>query len=281
MLSTPLPEYEVLALRVAGNPKRKARESFFFDACCMPPDAAMPLDYFFWIARSADRVVVIDTAFPEATALQRQRIMYRSVPDALRLVGVEPEAVRDVVLTHLHWDHAGHLDLFPNARIHLQHDELAYCTGPAMAHHYLRKTYVLDDVLNAVRVLYGERLVLHRGVAQIAPGFTAHQVGGHTPGSQVARIVTARGHVVLASDAAHFWINIRERRPFPIVHDLAAMLDAYTHIESLADGPDHVIPGHDPLVAQRFPKWKSDPHISCLHLAPSIAADPDCNECVP
>lgn len=260
--------YEVFALRVGSNSQRTARENFFFDACCGPPNALMPLDYFFWVVRDAQRTIVVDTTFPLTTAVRRQRQMVRSPAQALATLDIDPASVRDVIITHLHWDHAGSTDLFPNARFHVQDDELRFCTSSSMRHHYVRKTYELQDVLSAVELLYGERLVLHRGTAEIAPGLTVHQVGGHTPGSQVVRAATQRGHVVLASDSAHLWANIRGRRPFPIVHDVAQMLDAFDAIDTLADSADHVIPGHDPLVAQRFPRWRNDPHTFCLHESP-------------
>jgi glyoxylase-like metal-dependent hydrolase (beta-lactamase superfamily II) len=81
-----------------------------------------------------------------------------------------------------------------------------------------------------------------------------HKVGGHTRGLQVVRVETRRGHVVLASDAAHFYANWQQRRPFPIVDDVSAYLEAYDIIESLATSTQHVIPGHDPLVLQRYPR---------------------------
>jgi glyoxylase-like metal-dependent hydrolase (beta-lactamase superfamily II) len=267
--------YEVFALRVGSNSQRTARENFFFDACCGPPGLLMPLDYYFWVIRNAQHTVVVDTTFPMSTAVRRQRQMYRSPAEALALLDIDPATVRDVIITHLHWDHAGSTDLFPNARFYVQDEELRFCTGSSMRHHYVRKTYELDDVLSAVKLLYGERLVLHRGTAEIVPGVTVHQVGGHTPGSQVVRVPTRRGHVVLASDSAHLWANIRGRRPFPIVHDVAQMLDAFEAIETLADSDDHVIPGHDPLVARRFPSWQGDPHTFCLHELPCEALEDD------
>jgi glyoxylase-like metal-dependent hydrolase (beta-lactamase superfamily II) len=262
------PEYEVFALRVGSNPQRTARENFFFDACCGPPDASMPLDYFFWVVRSPNRVVVVDTAFPASTAIRRERQMFREPEEALALLDIDAARVSEVIITHLHWDHAGNIGLFPNAKFHVQDDEMRFCTGSSMRHNHIRKTYELEDVLSAVKVLHAERMVLHKGDAEIAPGLTIHQVGGHTPGSQVVRVATQRGHLVLASDSSHLWANIRGRRPFPILHDLAKMLDAFQTIEALADGDDHVIPGHDPLVAQRFPRWKDDPYTFCLHQEP-------------
>jgi hypothetical protein len=65
-------------------------------------------------------------------------------------------------------------------------------------------------------------------------------------------VATARGNVVLASDATHFYANIRGRDPFPIVVDVAAMLEGYETLERLADSPDHIVPGHDPEVMRRY-----------------------------
>jgi glyoxylase-like metal-dependent hydrolase (beta-lactamase superfamily II) len=87
----------------------------------------------------------------------------------------------------------------------------------------------------------------------LAPGVTVHRVGGHTRGLQIVRVHTQRGWVVLASDAAHFYANWLERRPFPIVENVAAYLDAFATIEALADSPQHVIPGHDPKVLALYP----------------------------
>jgi glyoxylase-like metal-dependent hydrolase (beta-lactamase superfamily II) len=60
--------------------------------------------------------------------------------------------------------------------------------------------------------------------------------------------------VVLASDAAHFYANWQQRRPFPIVENIPVYLAALERIEALADSPRHVIPGHDPLVLKRYPR---------------------------
>ena len=108
----------------------------------------------------------------------------------------------------------------------------------------------------------------HDGTAEIAQGITLHLIGGHSGGLQVVRVHTARGWVVLASDATHFWANIRTRSPFPIVVDMARMLEGYDIVESLADGPDHIIPGHDPLVLSRFPSVPGMRDVVRLDLPP-------------
>lgn len=109
------------------------------------------------------------------------------------------------------------------------------------------------DVQAMVGKLYAGRVVFHDGDTELAPGITLHRVGGHTRGLQVVRVQTRRGWVVLAADAAHFYANWQQRRPFPIVDDVSAYLEALGTIERLASSPQHVIPGHDPLVLQRYP----------------------------
>lgn len=153
----------------------------------------------------------------------------------------------------MHYDHAGNHELFARARYHLQTEEMAFCTGSAMCHGVLRAPYESGDVQAMIGKLFAGRLVYHDGEAQLAPGISLHRVGGHTRGLQVVRVHTQRGWVVLASDAAHFYANWQQRRPFPIVDDVAAYLDAFATIETLASSPQHVVPGHDPLVLARYP----------------------------
>jgi hypothetical protein len=58
---------------------------------------------------------------------------------------------------------------------------------------------------------------------------------------------------VLASDASHFYANMEQVRPFPIVYNVADMVEGYARLRALADSPGHIIPGHDPLVLERYP----------------------------
>jgi glyoxylase-like metal-dependent hydrolase (beta-lactamase superfamily II) len=93
----------------------------------------------------------------------------------------------------------------------------------------------------------------HDGDAEIAPGITVHLVGGHTMGLQFVRVRTRRGWVVLASDASHFYANMEQGRPFPVVYNVADMLAGHDRLRELASSSAHIIPGHDPLVLTRYP----------------------------
>ncbi|WP_329169019.1 N-acyl homoserine lactonase family protein [Streptomyces sp. NBC_01387] len=259
------PTYEVLALRFGTHADRPARDNFLTDEGQFTPGSDMPMDFYLWVIRNDRHLLLVDTGFPEEMALRRGRTLFRCPVEALADIGVTADEVSDVVITHMHYDHAGNLNRFPAARIHLQEEELRFCAGPAMRHHIVRKPFELTNVQTAVQGLFEQRLVLYRGEAEILPGVTVHPVPGHTPGTQVVRVRTARGWVVLASDATHLWANIRLRSPFPILDQLTPMMEGYDTIEALADGDDHIIPGHDPQVAQRFPRVKGAPDWVRLH----------------
>jgi glyoxylase-like metal-dependent hydrolase (beta-lactamase superfamily II) len=245
-----MPNYEIVAIRYA-TVDRRARENFISTDL---PDAPMPMDYFVWAIRGAGQDFVVDTGFTEAAARGRKRRYLHCPVDGLRELGIDPERVKDVILTHLHYDHSGNLGRFPAATFHLQESEAAFATGKFMLDASRQHAYDIEDVVCAVRGTYAGRIQFHSGFGEVLPGITLHHVGGHTAGLQVVRVHTARGWVVLASDATHFYANIRGRSPFPIVHDVGAMLEGFRLVESLADGPDHIIPGHDPAVAARFPR---------------------------
>jgi len=260
------PHYEVYALRYGTLAARHAHENFLHAPD--DHDGPMPLDYFIWLIRGGGRTIVVDTGFGEAGAAARKRQYLCRPVEALGRLGITPETVDDVVLSHMHYDHAGNMGAFGRARFHVQDAEMAFCTGRCMCHEFIRHTMQVDDVLQAVRFLYAGQMRFHDGEGEVAPGITVHRVGGHTPGLQVVRVPTRRGWVVLASDATHFWANIRQRSPFPVVTDVAGMLEGYLKVESLADTPDHIIPGHDPLVLKRFPIVPGATDVVQLHLDP-------------
>ena len=254
--------YEIVAIRYATKQERKASSNFLFSD---DHTTLMPIDYFVWAITGGGRTVVVDTGFNAAAAARRGSTLLRSTAEALALVGIEAATVQDVVLTHLHYDHAGCMDAFPAATFHLQDAEMAFATGRCMCTPILRFPMNVEDVLAAVQHVYADRVRFHDGTGTIAPGITLHLVGGHSGGLQIVRVPTARGHVVLASDAAHFWANIRTRTPFPLVLDVGRMADGWRTCEELADGPDHIIPGHDPLVLTRFPTMPGQPDVALLH----------------
>lgn len=249
--------WQVLALRYAEH-RRNAQVNFL-----MPVEdahEAMPMDYFVWLLRGPDgQEILVDTGFDAATAARRGRAILRPVEDCLRAIGSDAAAMRDVVITHLHYDHAGNLGLFPAARFHIQDRELGFATGRHMCSHALRHPFEVEDVVKLVRAVYAERVTFHDGEGEVAPGVTLHRVGGHSDGLQMLRVETERGPLVIAGDASHYYANMRRENPFPIVFDMGAMIQGWRRARALAGGDESlVIPGHDPLVRRMFPEVAPD-----------------------
>ena len=243
------PVSEVYALKYAHH-DRHSSENFLVED---PHNGPQPLAYYVWVIVSAGRTILVDTGFDEAMAHKRRRTITMPVAGGLRALGVDPASIQDIILTHLHYDHCGNYDAFPNARYHLQDTELAYATGRHMCHRLMRIPFEVDDVVRVVRLVYDGRVVFHDGEDQIAPGVTVHRIGGHSKGLQCVRVITARGAVVLASDCCHLYSHFLESRVYPVTYNVAEVLEGYDTIRRLAASDDHVVPGHDPAVIHLYP----------------------------
>ena len=254
--------WEVYSIKYADRNTRTRSDSFIFDD---NHDAPHAMDYFIWLLRRGDEVILVDTGYDSEEAKARGRPIAMDPREAIAPFGITPEDITQVIVTHLHYDHAGGLHLFPNARLHLQSAEMEFATGPCMCHDTLRAPFTAGHICEAINRLYSGKVIFHDGDSQITEGVTVHRIGGHSRGLQCVRVNTQAGWLVLASDAAHYYENVFKRKPFPIVVDLQDMLDGFTMLERLASSPKLIIPGHDPLVRTYFPTTLA-PHIQRLDL---------------
>jgi len=243
--------WEVHALKYAEDTDRLRHTDFIFTD---NHDAPHPIDYFVWLLRRGDEVILVDTGYDHEEAALRDRPIRCDAGAMLAPMGLTPEDITQVIVTHLHYDHAGGLHLFPNATLHMQAAEMAYATGPCMCHDVLRMPFTAGHICEAVQRLYSGRLVFYDGEGEIAEGVTVHCIGGHSRGMQAVRVRTHAGWLCLASDATHFYENIWTGVPFPIVVDVEDTLNGYKTLEKLASSRELIVPGHDPLVTTLFPK---------------------------
>lgn len=145
-----------------------------------------------FLVRSGDRTVLVDTG---AGDLQRGVFDGGRLLDGLAAVGVRPDDVTDVVLTHLHWDHVGwcthHGDVvFERATYRCDERDWAHFVGPDPG--ATRKLSPLES-----------RLETWDGDGTILPGVDAMAAPGHTPGSTVIVLSSGADRALLLGDAVH------------------------------------------------------------------------------
>ncbi|MEX2127656.1 MAG: N-acyl homoserine lactonase family protein [Xanthobacteraceae bacterium] len=241
--------HEIFAIRYAHHDRRSSENFLGGD----PHDSLQPLDYFVWVIRGSHGTIVVDTGFDAAMAKQRGREITKPVEEGLKALSIDAGVVENVIVTHLHYDHVGNHDLFPRARYHLQDMEMGFATGRHMCHPHMRVPFEADDVVAMVRKVFAGRVAFHDGDEEIASGIGLHRIGGHSMGLQCVRVKTRRGYVVLASDTTHLYAHVEEGRVYPITYNVGDVLAGYQTLKRLADSMEHIVPGHDPKVLERYP----------------------------
>ncbi|WP_104840809.1 N-acyl homoserine lactonase family protein [Sinorhizobium fredii] len=221
-------------------------------------EAASRIDYFVWLIRLPNRLILVDTGFNAEEGAARGRTLLIHPVAALSRLGIEHSDITDVVVTHLHYDHAGNLPAFPKATFHIQDREMAYGTGRCMCHERMRRPFAAEGVVDAVRLVFQSRVCFHDGEAEIAPGCKLHLVGGHSKGLQVVTLTAGDALLVIASDALHFQSYLTNDNAFPLFADYAEVMEAYNKLRILAGRNGLIIPGHDPVVLDRFSALATD-----------------------
>ncbi len=246
------PEYSIQAIRYADSPG----DSLSDLVMGAPKEEKLDTIYAFWLIRGGGRNILFDSGFHRERWFKEWTIVNYLRPDeAVKLAGVRPEEVTDIVISHAHWDHMGGIDLFPKATVWIQKEEFRYYTGDAWQPGGQHGGIDPEDAAELVRVNTEGRLRLVDGDnVEIFPGIRAYTGGRHTYASQYLR-VEGNPPFVLASDNCYLYRNLAEHK----ASDTFSKADYPTNIKNqermiqLAGSPDRVIPGHDALQFQKFP----------------------------
>jgi glyoxylase-like metal-dependent hydrolase (beta-lactamase superfamily II) len=246
------PHYEIYAVRYASVP------GFPVANMVKGADPARKFDIamYVWLIKGNGRNILLDSGFYREKFFRDWKIQNFVKPsEAVALLGVKPEDITDVIISHMHWDHADGLDLFPKANIWIQKDEYAYYTGDAWQQKGTHGGIDPEDVLALVKANTEGRVHFVNGDAQeILPGITCYIGGKHTWQSQYVSVIGEKGRAVLASDNLYLYENIEKHAPITATLDEASNLRAQERMKQLAADPKLIIPGHDPAVLDRFPK---------------------------
>lgn len=250
---TALPNYEVHAVRFATLSKFPKRSLINGAPAADSLDIAMMI----WVVRDRSRTILIDAGFyREKFMRQWKPADYVTPAAALAFVGLKPSDVTDIVISHIHWDHADGADLFPNARVWLQKEEYEYHISDSGT---VKQRAIDADVARMFHDLrrLGRVQLIAGDMQQIIPGITVYTGGKHTFASEYVGVTTRSGTVVLASDNAYLYENIEKRVPINQTLDAASNLAAQERMLNLAASPRLIVPGHDAQVYSRFPRGLS------------------------
>ena len=221
------------------------------------PARRMDIALMVWLIRATSsaggRTVLMDAGFYREKFITRWKpVDYVRPSMALVRLGISPEQVTDIIVSHVHWDHLDGADLFPNARIWIQGAEYEHHIDSAGRPR--RSTIDSLDAQMLAELRRAGRVQLVEGDSvEILPGIRVFTGGKHTFASQFATVSTASGSVVLASDNAYLYENFDRRRPIAQTLDSLSNLAAQARMLRLAGDIRRVVPGHDPAVFTRFP----------------------------
>jgi glyoxylase-like metal-dependent hydrolase (beta-lactamase superfamily II) len=218
------------------------------------PSRKMDIAMMVWLVRGNGRNILVDAGFYRDQFFQQWKIRdFKKPSDAVAAAGVRPEDVTDIIVTHLHWDHADGADLFPKAHIWLQRDEYVYYTGEAWHGKQTHGGIDPEDVLAYVQMNLKGRVSFVDGDGQeILPGITCYIGGKHTYASQFVGVMTQQGRVILASDNVYLYENLEKHVPIAATLDAESNLRAQDRMRQLAAAERFIIPGHDPALFERF-----------------------------
>ena len=246
----PKPQYQVYALRYATLP------NFQVSGLVAGADRSRRMDIamMVWLIQGNGRQILFDAGFyRDALVKQWKPVDFVKPSEAVARVGLKPEDITDLIISHAHWDHADGVDLFPKARTWIQKEELEYYAGSAWQSPRTHGGIEAEDILALVKLNTEGRVTLVNGDAQeIMPGITCYIGGKHTYQSQFVTVNTAAGTVVLASDNMYLYENLEKRAPIAQTLDAESNLRTQDRMKQLASDPRLIVPGHDPAVMTKF-----------------------------
>jgi glyoxylase-like metal-dependent hydrolase (beta-lactamase superfamily II) len=221
-----------------------------------PKDVKVDIAMVVWLIRGGGHTILFDSGFHRDTFLKYFPMKDYLRPDeAVKLAGVQPEEVTDIVISHAHWDHMGGIDLFPKANVWIQKAEYRYYTMEAWQPGGNHGGIDPEDVKQLLQLNTEGRLRLVDGDnVEIFPGIRAYTGSRHTYASQYLR-VEGNPPFVLASDNCYLYLNLSSHLASATFSDAdhAANIAAQSRMIELAGSADRVVPGHDALQFQKFP----------------------------
>jgi len=249
------PEYEIYALKYAGPLTSSGALLLWLREW----ETTETRYYYIWSIMGGDHPIVVDCGVAPDAAKQKNLPGYASPSDVLKRIGIDAAEVKHVIVTHLHWDHASGVILFPNARFYVQKKEFDFWLNDPMAKRPPFARFPDETANIYIEKLKGtDRLVLIDGDTDILPGIELIEAPGHSTGLQAVAVRTKKGTAIIGSDSASCFRSYKEDWPSGITTDLAASLRTYDKLRGKASSIDLIFPGHDRRMLENFPEVAKD-----------------------
>ena len=248
-------DYEIYALKYAGPFVRTGAHLMWYRDW----DKIEEINYYIWCIKGAGETVVVDTGVTPQMARERELNGYVNPVEALARMNVIADDVRHVIVTHMHWDHAGGVSLFPRARFYVQENEYRFWLQNPVAERPPFK-HVSDAASNAylASIENTDRLVLLKGNQPILPGIECLLSPGHTVALQTVAVNTDKGAAIIGSDCAHVFRNYTEDWPSCLIVDLVGWMKTFDKLRERVSSPDLLFPGHDRRLLENYPQVAKD-----------------------
>lgn len=238
-----------------------------------------------WLVRSESKAILVDSGMAEMAVVNARLKVegvgggHDSLIRGLAAEGLTPADIDVVLPTHLHFDHAGNLELFPDAQVVVQREELFHAMDPVPSQ---RIFYWRETVAELNERKRGKQLRLVDGNITLFEGIEVVETPGHTPGMQVPIVQTERGKVALVSDLGdhyRYWFPTDQRatdKPKRYLGDdfMTGPIRSEserTQLQSMRrvfDSADIVVPAHDFRIPMRMPEqWWDRPTSTADDLA--------------
>jgi glyoxylase-like metal-dependent hydrolase (beta-lactamase superfamily II) len=249
------PVYEIYAFKYAINPA--VPKSIFIFGGGLDGEVLKNIPYSYWVIVGNGKKIAFDTGYSDVeSAKKRGFVNYQSPKEMLSKINLKPEEITDVVISHMHWDHAGNVPAFANAeKIWIQREEFEFTTGRGLQSRLTIPFLKLEDIMEVLKANAVGRVELLEGDHLLFPGIVLYAVPrGHSYASQFMVVNTRSGPVVMAADCASTWDNINTNTPGVIAIDLLEAEKGIKKMRSFVKETKDIIPGHEPRVFEVYPQ---------------------------
>ena len=249
------PTYEIYAVKYAGPFIRPVAKVFWNSEW----EREIKINYYIWVVKGKDETFVVDSGVAPSLAQEMGLQGYVNPVHVLARMGIDASDIKRVMITHIHFDHANGIELFPNATIYIQEREFNFWVKDPLA----KKPpfLMLSDLrgnANLAKLEGTKRLVLLKEDQVLLPGIELLFAPGHTPGLQAVAVNTIKGAAILGSDCANIFRNYEEEIPSCFITDMVAWMKTYEKLKSKVSSPNLLFPGHDIKMYTEYPKVAED-----------------------